>query len=94
MNSGDINVDNINGIPVMKFKDLNTIINVQYRGYRSTSGFVSLASNNIGGNMNAGTFANSFYGNVRNAMRRSDPNKEKVYGDPYYITKDILPFNS
>jgi hypothetical protein len=93
MNSGDINVNNINGIPVMKFKDLNTIINVQYRGYRSTSGFVSLASNNISGNMNVGTFANSLYSNVGNAMR-SDPNKDKVYGDPYYITKDILPFNN
>ena len=26
MNSGDINVDNINGIPVMKFKDLNAFL--------------------------------------------------------------------
>lgn len=94
MNSGDINVDNINGIPVMKFKDLNTIINVQYRGYRSTSGFVSLASNNIGGNMNTGTLADSLYGNVKYTMRRSDPNKDKVYSDPLYITKDILPFNN
>lgn len=94
MNSGDINVDNINGIPVMKFKDLNTIINVQYRGYRATSGFVSLAANNIGGNMNAGTFANSFYGNFRYAMSRSDTSKDKVYGDPLYITTDKLPFNN
>jgi len=27
-------------------------------------------------------------------MRRSDPNKDKVYSDPLYITKDILPFNN
>tara|TARA_B100000795_G_C22806281_1_gene445080 strand:+ start:5687 stop:5968 length:282 start_codon:yes stop_codon:yes gene_type:complete len=93
MNSGDINIDN-NDIPVMKFKNLKDIINKQYPGYRSTSGYVSLVANSVGGNMNVNTFANSLYGNVQRTISDNNSNDKNIKPvKPEYISTSILPFN-
>ena len=77
---GDLGVNNINGIPVMSFSDLNSIINERYPGYRNKSSYFSLAKFAGGGSMSLYDFANGFYRNI----------SASIYGDGDYADNEII----
>ena len=90
---GDLGVDNINGIPVMNFSDLNSIISNQYPGYRDRESYISLAKLVAGGSMSPYTIGNGLYKNLNSSIYGDGKydKREKVVSPPAYENKINLP---
>ena len=90
---GDLGVDNINGIPVMNFSDLNSIISNQYPGYRDRESYISLARLAAGGSMSPYTIGNGLYKNLNSSIYGDGKydKREKVVSPPAYENKINLP---
>ena len=90
---GDLGVNNINGIPVMSFSDLNKIISNQYPGYRDKESYISLARLASGGSMSLSTFGNGLYRNINSSIYGDGKydEREKIVTPPAYENKINLP---
>ena len=90
---GDLGVNNINGIPVMSFSDLNNIISNQYPGYRDKESYISLARLAAGGSMSPYTIGKGFYKNLNSSIYGDGKydKHEKVVSPPAYENKINLP---
>ena len=90
---GDLGVDNINGIPVMNFSDLNSIISNQYPGYRDRESYISLARLAAGGSMSPYTIGNGLYKNLNSSIYGDGKydEREKIVSPPAYENKINLP---
>jgi hypothetical protein len=64
--SGDIELNNIDSIPVVKFNQLNDIIKRQYadRNAHNRSSYISTMKYGLTGSMSSSTLARSFLNNI------------------------------
>jgi hypothetical protein len=90
---GDLGVNNINGIPVMSFSNLNSIISNQYPGYRDKESYISLARLAAGGSMSTYTIGNGLYKNLNSTFYGDSKynKREKIVSPPAYENKINLP---
>ena len=72
--------DKINDIPIMRFSNLNAIINERYPGYRNKASYFSLAKFAGGGSMSLYDFANGFYRNINSS----------IFGEGNYADNEII----
>ena len=93
---GDLGVNNINGIPVMSFSNLNKIISNQYPSYRDKESYISLARLAAGGSMSPYTFGNGLYKNFNSSISGDDKyeEREKIVSPPTYENKTNLPIKN
>jgi len=90
---GDLGINDINGIPVMSFSDLNAIISNQYPGYRDRNSYLSLARLAAGGSMSPYTIGNGLYKNLRSSIYGDGKydKSEKIVVPPAYENNYKLP---
>lgn len=90
---GDLGVTDINGIPVMSFSDLNSIISNQYPGYRDKESYISLARLAAGGSMSPYTIGKGLYKNLNSSIYGDGKydKREKIVSPPAYENKINLP---
>ena len=90
MYRGDLGKVDINGIPVMSFSELNSIMNNQYPGYRNKASYFSSARLSVGGSMSLSTFGRSMSNNLSDSIN-GKMDSEMISSPPLFSSLINLP---
>lgn len=97
MSRGNIETRYIDGIYVLKFEELNELMEKQYPKYRNNSSYFSLFNFALGGGYNSVyDIADSFSGNTFSMISNTftpinEIGREIIRDPPIYLNNDINP---